>query len=149
MLSQSLKKQEDGLRLGADHYFATSDPETFEQARGPLRPDRQHGQRADRRRRLPVAADDRRHAGQRRRPAGAVAGQRLQPHRRPSLVRRLDDRRHRRDPGDARLLRRARAGRRGRGHLVRPDQRRLRAGAGVRRPLPVRDRRLDPRLIPL
>jgi len=29
VLSQSLKKQEDGKRLGADHYFATSDPETF------------------------------------------------------------------------------------------------------------------------
>ena len=34
VLSQSLKKQEDGLRLGADHYFATSDPETFEQLAG-------------------------------------------------------------------------------------------------------------------
>ena len=33
MLSQSLK-QEDGLRLGADHYFATSDPATFEQLDG-------------------------------------------------------------------------------------------------------------------
>ncbi|OOL30583.1 alcohol dehydrogenase [Rhodococcus rhodochrous] len=31
VLSQSLKKQEDGLRLGADHYHATSDPATFEQ----------------------------------------------------------------------------------------------------------------------
>ncbi|WP_406036226.1 NAD(P)-dependent alcohol dehydrogenase [Nocardioides sp. NBC_00163] len=31
VLSQSLKKQEDGLRLGADHYYATSDPATFEQ----------------------------------------------------------------------------------------------------------------------
>src|SRR4051794_17754273 len=30
VLSQSLKKMEDGLRLGADHYYATSDPETFE-----------------------------------------------------------------------------------------------------------------------
>ena len=30
VLSQSLKKQEDGLRLGADHYYATSDPDTFE-----------------------------------------------------------------------------------------------------------------------
>ena len=30
VLSQSLKKQEDGLRLGADHYFATSDRDTFE-----------------------------------------------------------------------------------------------------------------------
>ena len=26
VLSQSLAKQEDGLRLGADHYHATSDP---------------------------------------------------------------------------------------------------------------------------
>jgi uncharacterized zinc-type alcohol dehydrogenase-like protein len=34
VLSQSLKKQEDGLRLGADHYFATSDPGTFEQLAG-------------------------------------------------------------------------------------------------------------------
>jgi uncharacterized zinc-type alcohol dehydrogenase-like protein len=34
VLSQSLKKQEDGLRLGADHYWATSDPATFEQLRG-------------------------------------------------------------------------------------------------------------------
>jgi uncharacterized zinc-type alcohol dehydrogenase-like protein len=31
VLSQSLKKQEDGLRMGADSYFATSDPDTFEQ----------------------------------------------------------------------------------------------------------------------
>ena len=31
VLSQSLKKQEDGLRLGAHHYFATGDPDTFEQ----------------------------------------------------------------------------------------------------------------------
>jgi uncharacterized zinc-type alcohol dehydrogenase-like protein len=29
VLSQSLKKQEDGLRLGADAYHATSDPDTF------------------------------------------------------------------------------------------------------------------------
>jgi uncharacterized zinc-type alcohol dehydrogenase-like protein len=34
VLSQSLKKQEDGLRLGADHYYATSDPSTFEQLAG-------------------------------------------------------------------------------------------------------------------
>jgi uncharacterized zinc-type alcohol dehydrogenase-like protein len=31
VLSQSLSKKEDGLRLGADDYFATSDPATFEQ----------------------------------------------------------------------------------------------------------------------
>ncbi len=29
VLSQSLAKKEDGLRLGATHYYATSDPETF------------------------------------------------------------------------------------------------------------------------
>ena len=34
VLSQSLKKQEDGLRLGADHYYATSDEGTFETLAG-------------------------------------------------------------------------------------------------------------------
>ncbi|MET9070570.1 NAD(P)-dependent alcohol dehydrogenase [Streptomyces sp. NPDC004232] len=34
VLSQSLKKMDDGLRLGADHYHATGDPATFEQLAG-------------------------------------------------------------------------------------------------------------------
>jgi uncharacterized zinc-type alcohol dehydrogenase-like protein len=34
VLSQSLRKKEDGLKLGADHYYATSDPRTFEELRG-------------------------------------------------------------------------------------------------------------------
>ncbi|GAA5228483.1 NAD(P)-dependent alcohol dehydrogenase [Paeniglutamicibacter antarcticus] len=34
VLSQSLKKQEDGLRLGADHYYATSDEATFSELAG-------------------------------------------------------------------------------------------------------------------
>jgi uncharacterized zinc-type alcohol dehydrogenase-like protein len=34
VLSQSLKKMEDGLRLGAEHYYATSDPATFKKLRG-------------------------------------------------------------------------------------------------------------------
>ncbi|MFE9098689.1 NAD(P)-dependent alcohol dehydrogenase [Streptomyces sp. NPDC007264] len=34
VLSQSLRKKEDGLKLGADHYHATSDPKTFEELRG-------------------------------------------------------------------------------------------------------------------
>ncbi len=34
VLSQSLKKQEDGLRLGADHYYATSDEKTFSDLAG-------------------------------------------------------------------------------------------------------------------
>ncbi|MCX4883243.1 NAD(P)-dependent alcohol dehydrogenase [Streptomyces sp. NBC_00847] len=34
VLSQSLRKQDDGLKLGADHYHATSDPKTFEDLKG-------------------------------------------------------------------------------------------------------------------
>ncbi|MCW2688405.1 MAG: alcohol dehydrogenase [Mycobacterium sp.] len=34
VLSQSLKKMEDGLGLGADHYYATSDPDTFTKLAG-------------------------------------------------------------------------------------------------------------------
>lgn len=34
VLSQSLRKQEDGLKLGADHYYATSDEATFEKLAG-------------------------------------------------------------------------------------------------------------------
>jgi len=30
VLSQSLSKKDDGLKFGADHYYATSDPRTFE-----------------------------------------------------------------------------------------------------------------------
>ncbi|MFV0458194.1 MAG: NAD(P)-dependent alcohol dehydrogenase [Actinomycetales bacterium] len=34
VLSQSLRKKDDGLRLGADHYYATSDPATFAEFAG-------------------------------------------------------------------------------------------------------------------
>ncbi|NUS29266.1 MAG: NAD(P)-dependent alcohol dehydrogenase [Streptomyces sp.] len=34
VLSQSLRKQDDGLKLGADHYYATSDETTFKELRG-------------------------------------------------------------------------------------------------------------------
>ncbi|NUP18281.1 MAG: NAD(P)-dependent alcohol dehydrogenase [Streptomyces sp.] len=34
VLSQSLRKKEDGLKLGADHYYATSDESTFKELRG-------------------------------------------------------------------------------------------------------------------
>ncbi len=34
VLSQSLKKRDDGLRLGAGHYYATGDPDTFKQLSG-------------------------------------------------------------------------------------------------------------------
>ncbi|MFI1224982.1 MULTISPECIES: NAD(P)-dependent alcohol dehydrogenase [unclassified Streptomyces] len=34
VLSQSLRKKDDGLKLGADHYYATSDPSTFQELAG-------------------------------------------------------------------------------------------------------------------
>ncbi len=34
VLSQSLRKKDDGLKLGAAHYYATSDPATFQQLAG-------------------------------------------------------------------------------------------------------------------
>ena len=34
VLSQSLRKQEDAKKLGADNFYATSDPETFEKLKG-------------------------------------------------------------------------------------------------------------------
>ncbi|MEV8432080.1 NAD(P)-dependent alcohol dehydrogenase [Streptomyces sp. HUAS 31] len=34
VLSQSLRKKDDGLKLGADHYYATSDDQTFRELRG-------------------------------------------------------------------------------------------------------------------
>ncbi|RDL50247.1 NADP-dependent alcohol dehydrogenase C 2 [Ensifer sp. M14] len=34
VLSQTLSKKEDGLKLGADHYYATNDPETFKTLQG-------------------------------------------------------------------------------------------------------------------
>src|SRR5215470_15714825 len=34
VLSQSLKKQADGKRMGAHHYYATSDPQTFTRLAG-------------------------------------------------------------------------------------------------------------------
>ena len=67
VLSQSLKKQDNGLRLGADHYYATSDAGDLRQASGHLRPDREHRQRHDQRRRLPIAACPRGRPRQRRR----------------------------------------------------------------------------------
>ncbi|MFI1189838.1 NAD(P)-dependent alcohol dehydrogenase [Streptomyces californicus] len=34
VLSQTLRKKDDGLKLGADHYYATGDPTTFEELAG-------------------------------------------------------------------------------------------------------------------
>jgi alcohol dehydrogenase (NADP+) len=34
VLSQSLRKKDDGIKLGADNFYTTSDPETFKELRG-------------------------------------------------------------------------------------------------------------------
>ena len=145
VLSQSLKKQEDGLRLGADHSYATSDAEIFTTLAGIFDLIHQHRQRRPGSRRLPGATGRRRGAGQRRGTRETLVAERLlAAHQRP-LDHRVHDRRHHRNPGDARLLRRARCGRRDRNDLGRQDQRRLRAGTGLRRALPRRHRDRHPR----
>ncbi len=73
VLSQSLKKQEDGLRLGADHYYATSDPDTFSELAGSFDLIINTVSASHRHRRLPAAPGPRRHPGQRRRPGRAAA----------------------------------------------------------------------------
>ena len=55
VLSQSLKKMEDGLRLGADEYYATSRPGDVHQTGGIVRPDPQHRVGQPRPGRLPRA----------------------------------------------------------------------------------------------
>ena len=98
VLSQSLKKME-GLRLGAHHYYATNDPDTFKEAGRQLRPDHQHGVGEPQHGPLPEPAKT----------DGTLVGARRSRSRcRCSLVgmRRtlaLVDRRYPGDPGDARL----------------------------------------------
>ena len=143
VLSQSLKKMDDGLRLGADHYHATSDPATFEQLAGTF--DlivNTVSAKLDLDAYLGLLAVD-----------GALVnvGAPAEPLSRPgvladharAVVRRFADRRHPGDPGDARLLRRARHRLRDRGHPGRQDQRGVRACPRLRRALPLRDRHLD------
>ena len=140
VLSQSLKKQEDGLRLGAGGYFATSDPDTFEQLAGRFDLILNTVSASHRPRRLPRPARRRRHPRQRRCPRRAAEPQRV-----------LADRGRRSFAGSMiggialtqeMLDFCAEHGhrRRGRGHPRRPGQRGVRAGPRLRRALPVRHR---------
>ncbi len=99
VLSQSLRKKDDGLKLGADHYYATSDPATFGGAGRHLRPDPSRRLRPARPRRLPGAAEDGGRPGQRRCPRGAGLPQPVRAARRRQDPRRVHDRRHPGDPG--------------------------------------------------
>ena len=143
VLSQSLKKMEDGLRLGADEYYATSDPDTFTKLAGTfdlilntvsanLDLGAYLGLLATDGTLVEVGA-----------PEKPMAVPFFPLGARPPQPCRLDDRRHPRDPGDARLLRRARRDPRDRGHLGRLRQRGLRARARQRRAVPLRHRHLD------
>ena len=143
VLSQSLRKQEDGLKLGADAYYATSDDATFDELAGRfdlivntvsagidigrfltlLKTDGTLVNVGAPPEPLPVPAFAL--ILQRRSFAGSAIG--VDP----------------RDAGDARLLRRARHQRRDRGHLRRPGQRGVGARPELRRPLPLRHRQLD------
>ena len=69
VLSQTLKKQADGKRLGADHFYATSDPETFTKLKGSFDLIHQYRFGADRLDSIPIAVEGRRDDG-RRRPSG-------------------------------------------------------------------------------
>ena len=89
VLSQSLKKQEDGLRLGADHYFATSDENTFTELAGTFDLIINTVSAS-----IDISAylqllDPRRRAGQRRRARGTAPGERVLPDHGPPLLRRL------------------------------------------------------------
>ena len=106
VLSQSLKKMEDGLRLGASHYYATADRDTFKKLRNSfdlilntVSAD------LDLRRFLACWISTARSSSRSaRKPASGAVFQR---HRHAPQPVRLGDRRHRRDPGDAGLLCRA------------------------------------------
>jgi hypothetical protein len=132
VLSQTLSKQADGLKMGADHYYATSDAATFETLAGTFDLIICTVSAGDRLGRLPEPAEGRRDHGAGRRAGRARAAERLRPDPRPPHPGRLDDRLDQGNPGDARLLRPARHRRRHRDHLDRPDQRRLRLRAWPR-----------------
>ena len=128
VLSQSLRKQEDGLKLGADAYYATSDDATFDELAG--RFDlivNTVSAGIDIGRFLTLLKTD-----------GTLVNVGAPPEPLPVPVFALLLQRRSfagsaiggdpRDAGDARLLRRARHRRRDRGHLRRADQR----GVGAR-----------------
>ncbi len=140
VLSQSLSKQDDGKRFGADAYYATADDETFTELKGSFDLIINTVSASLVMAEVPGPAASGRRAGQRRRPGLPAAGAGVLAHRHAAQLGRLDDRRHPRDAGDARLLRRARPRRRDRDDHRRADRRGVRAGGQQRRPLPLRDR---------
>lgn len=128
VLSRSLKKQEDALRLGAQQFRTTSDPATFDDLRGRFRPSHQHCRRRYRRGRVPFPACPGWHDG-----SGGIARQTFEPtglvpRFLPSQPQRFQNGRDQADAGNAGLLCRSRTGSRGRNHSGHSDHCGLRPG---------------------
>ncbi len=140
VLSQTLKKMEDGLRLGAKEYHATSDRDTFKKLTGTfdliLNTVSANLDMSDYLGLLNLDGT----LVELGMPENPMPVPRSRADHGPPPDRRLVDRRHRRNSGDARLLRRARCGTRNRGHRTGLHQRGLRASVGQRRAVPVRHR---------
>ena len=118
VFTTSPEKTDVARELGADHVVISKDADQMASRRGHPRPDHRLDRRLPRPRPLPRRPRPQRRPGPARRAAAAPPlPRRLQLHPRPPLPLRLADRRHRRDPGDARLLRRARGHRRRRDDL--------------------------------
>ena len=127
VLSQSLKKMEDGLRLGAKAYHATSDRDTFKTLQL-VRRDPQHRLSRPRPTPLPRPAGSRRRLRRTWRTGKPYGGAGLLAHRYAANLDRFEDRRDRRDPGDAGILCRTRDRLGSRGDRAGLHQRGLRTG---------------------
>ena len=130
-------KKEDALRLGADEVVVSRNADEMKKHAGSFdfildAVSAEHDINAY----LNLLAP-RRQPHPRRRSREAAGRLRLRPHHRPPQPLRLEHRRHRRDAGDARLLRRAQHHRRCRGHPHPEGQRSLRATAQVRCEVPL------------
>ena len=108
VLSQSLRKQADGKRLGADHFYATVRSGDVQEIAAALRSDRQHGFGRHRLEPISASAERGRNDGGGGRAREASASDRsLLVDPGPKEPGRFGDRRHSGDAGDARLLRQA------------------------------------------
>ena len=146
VFTTSPNKKEDALRLGADEVVVSRDANEMQKHAGSFdfildAVSADHDINAY----LNLLAP-RRQPDPRRRPGEAARGLRLRPDHGPPQPVRLAHRRHRRDAGDARLLRRAQHHRRRRGHPHPEGQRGLRAAAQVRREVPLLHRHGVPQI---
>ena len=105
VMSRSSDKEADALALGADRLLVSTDAKAMAKARVELRPHHRHGSGQARHQPLHAAARRRRHAGAGRADRPARRDQHRASAPGASPRRGVADRRHRRDAGDAQLLR--------------------------------------------